>query len=229
MSHFHHIVSLAVAVAGCLSARPACAQEHAGQVVLGLRTGYAVPFGAIEHGSALSDAFDGHVPVWLDVGVKLSPSVVLGAYGVYGYGIISRDDTGRHGCPSGLDCAGHLFRFGPQLQVQLAPGQGVDPWLGVGVGYEVVSVSIRGTVNWFGSPTQLDASASDHGFEFLNLQAGVDFAAARQVGIGPFASWSLGEYTGCSEENAGRDIECRIDYPRLHEWLTLGLRGAFEL
>ena len=68
-----------------------------------------------------------------------------------------------------------------------ARNQAVDPWLGFGVGYEWVHQSA--TSSTFGS-----ASATAGGFEFANVQIGADVDAAGGLRVGPFASYSVGEF-----------------------------------
>ena len=71
-----------------------------------------------------------------------------------------------------------------------------------------------------------------HGFEFLNLQAGLDFAPAPQVGIGPFVAFSLGQYSRTKGETSDPTLivdDGEIENKALHQWLFLGVRGMFVL
>jgi hypothetical protein len=194
------------------------AGAQGGEVFLGLRSGYALPFGAIEKGGALNDVFNGHVPLWLDVGYKLTPNLLVGLYGQYGFGLIKSADSGDpDGCPSGVDCSGHVIRFGAQVHYQFGPGGTMNPWVGYGFGYEFMSLSMGDGISFGAS-----------GFEFALFQLGIDSWVAKGVGIGPFVALSLGQYSDCSAEINGV-TGCSLGPQRFHEWLTLGLRGAFEL
>jgi len=45
------------------------------------------------------------------------------------------------------------------------------------------------------------------------------------LGVGPFLSLSFGKYGSASQDGNSVDI----NQTAMHEWLTLGLRGAFRL
>src|SRR5512145_1208112 len=56
----------------------------AAQVSLGLRAGYAIPYGDLQEDSKLSDQLDGQVPIQLDAMYRLTPSTAAGLYFSYG-------------------------------------------------------------------------------------------------------------------------------------------------
>jgi hypothetical protein len=133
-------------------------------------------------------------------------------------------------CPSvsGVDCSAHDIRVGLQGQYRFMPKESVNPWVGLGIGYEWLGGSISANTP-LGS---VEGSFDVHGFEFLNLQGGADFKVADGVGIGPFLSFSLGEYTDGSVAATGAGTVSgsgELANKSLHEWLTLGVRGAFDL
>jgi hypothetical protein len=122
-----------------------------------------------------------------------------------------------------------VIRFGIQGQYHLSPAEKLDPWFGVGFGYELATMSVSGSV----MGTSIDSSATYKGFEFLNLQGGADFKVSPAIGIGPFLSFSLGQYGSASTSgNAGGQSMSDsgdIDNTAIHEWFTFGVRGAFTL
>lgn len=174
--------------------------------VLGLRLGYGLPMGSISKDVKFSDFFSSMIPIWLDVGYMVTPNVMLGVYGQYGLVSIKN-------CPSGASCSAHDIRVGVQGQYHVLPSEKIDPWFGLGIGYESLAGSVAGV------------SGSDTGFEFANLQAGLDFKLSPAFGFGPFASFSLGQFS--NETTAGQSAS--IPEKALHEWFTLGVRGAFNL
>jgi outer membrane protein W len=193
-----------------------------GRFVIGLRTGYAIAMGKVADGADndLSDGISGHIPIWLDLGYMVTPNVMLGLYGHYGFGLLASDisdycDTGN------LDCSASVVRVGAQGQYHFSPMDQIDPWLGVGIGYEWMSLSMSGS--------GIDRTGGAHGFEFLNLQGGADFKLSPAFGLGPFASFSLGQYGTMTLSGSGADRTESIDQKAFHEWLTLGVRGAFTL
>jgi outer membrane protein W len=201
-----------------------------GKFVLGLRLGYALPMGATAEnndGSSekMTDGVSGHFPIWLDVGYMVSPDVMVGLYGQYAFGAVAgplKTECDR-ASSAGISCSAADIRFGLQVQYHFSrPGQ-IDPWLGVGVGYELLKISISGAGQ--------DGSTTAKGFEFANVQAGVDFKALHHFGVGPFVSFSLGQYDSTSNSGSIAEISPGGDIPNpaLHEWLTFGIRGAFTL
>src|SRR5262245_48031547 len=68
------------------------AQEGAAReagVEVGFRTGYALPFGMVAEGLAdpnMTEMVSGSVPLWFDLGYRVTPNVLVGAYFQYGIG-----------------------------------------------------------------------------------------------------------------------------------------------
>jgi hypothetical protein len=58
------------------------------------------------------------------------------------------------------------------------------------------------------------------------LQLGADYRLAR-FGIGPFAMLDLGPYITESQSTAGATLT--LHDTALHEWLTFGVRGYFDI
>lgn len=150
---------------------------------------------------------------------------MVGGYIQYGFGIVG-GDLGDRCDAAGIDCGAHNVRLGLQAQYHLSPEGQVDPWLGAGIGYEWLTYTASGG--------GVDVSSTGHGFEFLMLQGGADFPVGDGYGIGPFMSFSLGQYasysTSCDGQCAGfvgdsGDIKNKA----LHEWLIIGVRGTFVL
>ena len=188
---------------------------------LGARVGYALPFGSIAPGVSLDSVADGAVPVWIDVGWRTDRSWFVGAYGSLA-GVL----TSGSFCPNVASCSGTDARLGLQVHYSFHPAPGVSPWVGLGAGYEWLHVGA----------TEGSASSgiSVRGFELLNLQGGVDFRASEGVRLGPFAAFSLGEYesvsaTGVTRDGASYSASASIEHQAVHEWLTLGVRGRFDL
>jgi OmpW family len=181
---------------------------------LGLRTGYALPLGPADgSGDNLSDVISGAVPIWIDMGARISPSFYLGGFFQYGVGFVS-STLGSAGCNvSGVSCSMNDLMFGVDTQFHLDPTAQFDPYLGVGVGYEILNFNASGG--------DQSVSLSFNGFQFANLQAGLDYKPTPELGIGPFVMMSFGEYSSGSEGS--------ISQTAIHEWFTVGFRGAYDL
>jgi hypothetical protein len=97
----------------------------------------------------------------------------------------------------------------------------VLPWVGAGIGYEVLSLGIDADV----ANATIDAS----GAEWLMLQGGLDFRA-KQLQAGPFMSVSFARFTNGSCSGDCLDTgDFTIENPTFHEWIMLGLRGTLAL
>ena len=176
---------------------------------LGARSGAALPFGAFQSGSAMSDQFSTMVPLQLEAGWRFSERFELGAY--FQYGIVFRS---AGACAGTSTCSSNDVRFGLAAEVHLTRASAsVRPWLGAGAGYEIESTSA--TLVGGG-----DIGGSVEGFELGTVQGGLDLKALPRLLLGPFVSFSTGMYVhGSNGTLAGK---------RLHEWLTFGARGRFD-
>lgn len=197
----------------------AMAQEK--PISLGLRVGYGIPMGKVQDDLTvagqtqefkLSDTVSSALPaLQLDAGYFVTPEIMVGGY--FGYALLSVADDA---CPSGADCSANQLRFGIQGQYHLSRGESLDPWFGLGFGYESISTSISA------GGQSVDGSIS--GLEFVSLNGGADFEVADGIGVGPYVSFALGQYSKVSD-SAGNDVD--IDKTAMHQWLTLGVKGTF--
>jgi len=71
----------------------------------------------------------------------------------------------------------------------------------------------------------VSADVKISGFEFLNLQAGLDYALASGFGFGPFVQFTLGQYSTVDAGSQSADITNTA----LHSWLQFGFRGTLNL
>lgn len=188
---------------------PAAAQA---QFTVGARTGYAIPLGDVGGTLKMNDTISGQIPLHLDIGYQLAnTNLTVGGYFEYGLG--GAAGAAQDDCDAfGQDCSSSTLRIGAQLLYSFVrPQQTVTPWMGVGLGYESFTFD-DGTA-------ELTAS----GTEFLILQGGMDWKLGATAKLGLFASFSLGQYSDI--EIAG--LSGSIPDKKMHEWFTLGVRGAF--
>ncbi len=181
--------------------------------VLGLRTlGVAFPMGNTASGSKLGDLTSALIPLWLEVGYMVTPNVMLGAYAQYAIA-----GGGANWVGSGSD-----IRLGVQGQYHPNARGTVDPWVGLGIGYEILKMN----ADLLG----YTASMTLKGPEFANLQACVDFNVWSTLRIGPFASFSIDEYTTGSASMPGAGSQSgSIDNKSLHEWFMIGGHASLRL
>jgi hypothetical protein len=206
----------AAATAPAGGAAPAAASSepdpNATHFEASLRVGFGLPLGSAAGTNTggeqkLSDWDSFTIPVQLDVGVRLGGSWFLGAY--FSYGFAGSTDAAI--CTG--SCTPSTLRFGGQIHWHPAGNVGTDPWIGLGSGYEQLKVSTP------------DGNGSLSGWEFGNLQLGLDFALGSAVKLGPWVSFSIGQYGTVSAAGSG-GASASVDIPNktIHEWIMGGVR-----
>ncbi len=191
---------------------------------LGARVGYGIPMGDADGGdpatgvpaTKMSDLFSGQFPLQLDAMYRFDRSWSVGLY--FQYGIASVADTT---CVSGLSCSASDLRFGAQVHYRF-DSQGFIPWVGLGIGGEWSSVTLKGP----GGTADIKPS----GFEFLNLQLGGDWLLSPNFRLGPYVQFSLAQYDTLEVTVPGfPSVSGSIANKTTHEWLQFGLKGTFDL
>jgi hypothetical protein len=190
---------------------------------LGARLAYSIPLGSLTgaQNDTLSNTVSGSLPIGLDVGYRINRAFYVGGSFQYAALFVASNDT--TGCgQGGVSCSGNDLQLGIQAAYHPIEAGALDPWLGLGLGYEMANVNItKGSTS---------ASAQVTGFQFLNLMAGADYKLASNFGIGPLVSLSLGQYSNqkvCAA--GGQCVSTNISNTALHEWLTFGVQGAYDL
>lgn len=193
---------------------------------LGVPLGKAVrdPFGAERD---LNDLTPWRAPVWVDLGYALSGAVTIGAYAQVGVGGVGDSCVG--------DCDWSDIRVGGEAEWRFVPGAPVNPWLGVGLGWEWLSfrqlVSAEVTDEMGNTVTATGRVAERFGGPELMLHGGVDFQVEDALRIGPYASATVSQYLtdsfSCTPANELCPGDGSIDGSALHAWIGVGLRGAY--
>jgi hypothetical protein len=214
---------LAILTAAALLLAPAA--SHA-QVVLGARLGVAVGMGDVGGGYgdslAMSDWTRGQVPLQLEMLFKATPQLAIGPYFSYGWARLGHDLESQVCDVPGIACSASIVRLGVEALYTIPQRGQFEPWLGFGLGYEWSKLHASGA----GVSGEIKFS----GLEFLNLQVGGDFKVSRRFGLGPFMKLAFARY---SNADATGDFSGMgpTDIPdeKVHEWLEIGVRGAFDL
>jgi hypothetical protein len=197
----------------------------------GLRLGIGVPLGSAGQDGAgsdrsLNDLTSWRVPIWIDVGYHYSPVTTLGIYAQVGIG-----GTGD-ACTS--ECDWSDLRIGIQGQWRLAPASPLEPWIGVGVGYESLSYRTLQIIEVLlpdsATPAQVSTRIAERlgGPEVL-LQAGLDFEVEDSLHIGPYVSATGALYLSDSFtcDVRGACPQAGLDGSGFHAWLGVGVRGSY--
>jgi hypothetical protein len=193
---------------------------------LGVRGGYAIPFGSTSGaaGADFSKLLTGAIPLQFDLGWRFSPHWYVGGFFQYAFASVGSDlNTACAG-----NCSASDMRFGVDVVYTFSPRAKLIPWAGVGVGYEIAKITLS-------SGGQSVEAATVKGFEFAHLGLGVDYRFAPWFRIGPFATLTLAQFstldsqvdfnTGAVGPSQSTDIPSKA----FHEWLQLGIKATFDL
>jgi outer membrane protein W len=166
------------------------------------------------------------IPIWVDAGFRFNPNLYVGAFFQYGIGFVNKDKNPQ--CEQ-ISCSVSDIAFGANVHYHISPAASFDPWVGAGVGYEMLGLKSSGTVNTGLGQLQLDVSQTIKGLQFVTLQAGGDFKVTPDFAVGPFVNFAMGQYTGYSASSGGQEVSGDLNDTGLHEWLTIGVRGQYNL
>jgi opacity protein-like surface antigen len=190
------------------------------QFTLGARLGYGFGMGDVGGDLAMSDWVKSQVPVQIDALFRVSPNLGIGGYFSYGFGQTG-GDIGDACDISGVDCSARVTRLGLQAIYSFATAGQLVPWAGAGIGYEWNTLEIEEAGESF--------DATWKGFEFLNLQAGADYKVNEQFSVGPYVLFALGQYDEADVSGTILNLSEDIPDKQMHEWLSFGVRGKFDL
>lgn len=193
---------------------------------LGLRAGYAMPFGNVAEEGPISDFIKGAIKPQLDFRYGLDAHLALGAYLALGGGL--RPASLKRVCDiDGVDCRLFAIESGLFAEYLLLPRSFVDPWLAANVGIEWLSQSVRAE--------RAEASVAFLGVGF-GATAGADFELGGWA-IGPFLGMQIGRFMRAKAKVTGVDfgdegslaVDGKIDSGQraYHYWLNVGLRVRY--
>ena len=191
-------------------------------VDIALRAGYGVPLGALAQNVDFNALMAASLPFVFEIGGRFKRDYTLAVYLQYGIGHVKNGETS--GCGSGSpSCSSTDYRFGVEWLYRInQPGsftQSFTPWIGFGIGYEILTLSQDGRD--FSDHSSLSLS----GFEFGAVQVGGDLHPTPTFALGPFISYSIGQFSTAATfaGNYG------VPNPGLHSWLQLGVRATWSL
>ena len=152
----------------------------------GLRAGLAFPVGRV-NGHPISDVISSSVPFTVDAGYFLTPHLYIGVFGSFAFVTSSSADTTT--CPTGADCTARRWRAGATAAWHFRPGERVNPFVGLGVAYDLVNLTATDSVTG-----DVVESSALQGVELLDAQVGVEFRPRPFWGFGPYVNASTGVY-----------------------------------
>jgi hypothetical protein len=217
-------IPLAAAVGTAALLFATCALAAApDEIELGVRAGYTRPPGRSPAVSrSLGDGLQAMIPLTLEAGYRIGHAY-LGAAFQYAFGRLD-EDRGEEACRAG-DCSVRGLAITANLLYHLLPAERLDPWFGVGFGYETLTVRKDKVPSPYGS---WETSDTARGFQFASLQAGGDLRLWSHLAVGPFASLTLGEYFAyrhtARESFGSTDNSGGLKDADLYQSITFGLR-----
>ncbi|MBF5046093.1 hypothetical protein FGE12_27005 [Aggregicoccus sp. 17bor-14] len=206
---------------------------------LGLGVGYVYKNAQTASGEEslkITDSAKFSIPVLVELGYRVTPRFYIGAFGSWEKVFTKENPLS---CPSGFDCNTQQWRVGPEFRYHFSPEAGFDPWIGLGVGLEILKSHVKGTTNipvapGVTVPADVDTHVTDRGPTFARLAIGGDWHLSRAVALGPIATVSYGSYTVRTGDQkvtlpviGTRDNALTPVDNGPHALFTVGLRLAF--
>jgi len=190
-------------------------------LVIAVRVGWGLPFGDVSRDPpalAVKEVAEAKMPFSLDLGYRFNRRV----WGEIFFELApARVADGS--CAASASCSASDVRIGVAMQLHLAPAATFDPWIGLGVGVEVLSTEAD-------VPTGGRIESSWAGFELPFVEAGVDVAVNRWFSLGPYGSASFAQFTSAARRpEGGTTARDSIADRASHGWTQLGLKATLRL
>lgn len=190
----------------------------------GFRTGFALGSGkTTTPTSDISKVVSGYLPLWLDVGYRVIPSLFVGAYGQMGFVFLKKGDSCKGDDAS---CTGQDYRLGAEIIYHFNDDGTYDPWVGLGAGYEWMKLNVS-----YADTYRASVNTTVRGFELVNLQLGLDVRPTRQGGVGPFVAIALAQYNHIKSAMVTPQLVDAfaedVSAPQTHQWIIFGIQGSY--
>lgn len=184
-----------------------------------LRGGAGLPDGRVARGGpVISDLVERKFPLGFEVGYRLSGRF----WAQLGFELAPA--TPAPALCAATACSASAVRVGAQLVMRLLPGAWLDPWVGAGVGVEVLNAEGRDAAS--GARTEWSWA----GVELPFLEAGADVALSDRIALGPWASISFARYTSDSVRvGEAAAVSGAVRGRALHRWVSGGLQATLKL
>jgi hypothetical protein len=175
---------------------------------IGVGIGYSQGVGDIGGNSpTLTDLSHAGAEAQLNVGYRIDPHWLVGAYGTVGkYSLGS-------GTPDGSDI--WSVTAGVQGNYHFLPDQDWDPWIGLGTGW-------RG--HWISKSAGTDIR---HGIDLARLQVGVDYRVSPEFSVSPYVGATATLFL--TQELAQQTGFSNISDPNVNFFFMGGIMGRFDI
>jgi Outer membrane protein beta-barrel domain len=217
------IVALTVLAVAPGAARARTESPPDSGLELGLRLGLSLPFGSIDANNSLDRIAGSAVPLVVEAGYRATPNLFLGARFQYAFPQL-KNPAGT--CGGNTSCDGSDVVLGVEGIYRFLASQTFAPWVGLGVGYEWLSV------DYSSNNVNVGAGATDRGIQPL-AQIGGDVRVTPHLVLGPYLEAAFGRFNQQSVRtrlgNGTTETDSDIGDTAWHTWVTLGVRGAFGI
>ncbi len=195
------------------------------EVALDLKVGYAIPTGNAAasggvdvYAGAMNKLWSGAIPLEVAGRYRFSPNLSAGVTFQYDPAFVA-----TWSCSAGLSCSGYDMRVGVEAVYGFLPAGFLNPWLSVGTGWEWTHLYVTDNV--------LANSITFSGWEYFNVQAGLDFNLSKTFAIGPYLGYFGGSYTSVSGDLSGSSVNGSIpsEFRSFHGWVQVGAKGTVNL
>lgn len=179
----------------------------AGHITLGVSALWAIPFGELQAGTSQTQLIGSDLGYGADLGIGISRTVVLGAWGQ-----LLRFDGGDD-CPG---CSASSLGVGAFVRYHLVQGTRFDPWMSAGIGYRKTSIE------------DLPGGSLDYsGIEWLRLQVGGDwYFLANMLAVGPLLELDMGIYS----DRSGSGMQAIPGFEQAAHWqFIVGARLSLDI
>lgn len=203
---------LLVATGGAAAAEP---ETAASGFEAAVASGVIIPFGDAVKNTKLSDYAGFAVPIMGQAGYRFGGKYFLGASAFYGFAKLG--DRYKTQCDaSGVSCSVGGLHLGAEFQFHPMGRAAIDPWVGLGFGYEWTSTKVSDGTQSF--------TATLEGWDFLKLDGGVDFALGSLFRLGPFVGFMMGQFDKGTFSFQGQSVTSDIPNKALHYYFIVGLK-----
>ena len=185
--------------------------EHLpGPVLLAAGLGLGVPFGSAPGDVPMSQLVKAQLRIPLQVGFRITPSVMAGAYVDIGFGAAGQATLEACHAAGGSGCGATSVHVGVQGRYAFTPTASRTPWVSAGAGWESTGVTFSGS-----SAGNLSYSGTE-----LRLGAGYDLRNDGRIGYGLFVDGALGWY----QHAWGVGGSSTLPGQPAHGWVQAGVR-----
>jgi hypothetical protein len=138
------------------------------------------------------------------------------------YGLVAPGRLAGNGMCETASCSdGRTLKYGLEVLYHFLRDRPLSPFVGAGFGWERTGYHVSDATG--------SADLRYQGWQWLDAQAGADWAVSPQVYLGAFIANSFGRYDELVVSGSGVSVSGDIEKKRIHDWLQVGLRLRYDL